>query len=758
MSLLEELKRRNVFRVAIAYVILCWLMAQVTALLLDTFGAPAWVLKSLLAMLLIGFPFAVFFAWAFELTPEGIKKEKDVDRTQSITAHTGRKLDFAIIAILVLALGYFAWDKFLNRPETESAAEKGSEPFSQVSPEDSEGAIKEKGSDPSAAPATKALPTDKSIAVLPFENRSKQEDDEYFAAGIHDDLLTQLAQIASLRVISRTSVGQFKNTTLPIRDIAQQLNVATVLEGGVQRAGSQVRINLQLIDAATDTHLWAQTFDRELSASNVFAIQSEIASAVTEALRATLSPAEKSRIASAPTESMAALEEYFKGRAELDQRTQPALESARLRFEHARTIDAEFALALAGEAQAILLLSDDVSSYGNLPVGETITLARPLLARALQVAPEDPHVLAVNGLLAHSAFDFTKAIDFYRRSLALNPSSGEVLNWLRLALFATGDYRGSLDVSARMADVDPLSMVVLYNTIGDRSTVDEAISPATEALLQRLSQLNASWGLSARADVAQQLGTIPDAARLYYLSLEADPGRSANRATLADLLLRLGLEAEGLAVDPTLAVNAAFFEGRWDEAVASAQEYLALNPGQPVAMGQLLNALMWAGQDDAAFALAQQLWANLGQNPFSVDPWIESMAWVAHQSGHPQEAALYREALAKVVQERKAAGLNDNYSILKEAQLAALDGREDAAIAAFGRAIDRGARWTFLGQYPEFATLQDNPGFQAQVSRLRDLMDQERKEIVTMLCGPDSVLAHPTPAPETCGKKGDGAN
>ncbi|MSQ99763.1 MAG: hypothetical protein EXR85_10790 [Xanthomonadales bacterium] len=363
MSLLEELKRRNVFRVAIAYVILCWLMAQVAALLLDTFGAPDWVLKSLLALLLIGFPFAVFFAWAFELTPEGIKKEKDVDRTQSITAHTGRKLDFAIIAILVLALGYSAWDKFLNRADTESA-----------------GTTAAAGTDEQpAVPGlpTPDLPTDKSIAVLPFENRSKQEEDEYFAAGIHDDLLTQLAQIASLRVISRTSVGQFKNTTLPIRDIAQQLNVATVLEGGVQRAGSQVRINLQLIDAATDTHLWAQTFDRELTASNVFAIQSEIASAVTAALRATLSPEEKSRIASAPTESMAALEEYFKGRAELDQRTQPAIESTRLRFEHARTIDPEFALAMAGEAQAILLLSDDVGSYGNIPVGETVSLARP---------------------------------------------------------------------------------------------------------------------------------------------------------------------------------------------------------------------------------------------------------------------------------------------------------------------------------------------------------------------------------------------
>jgi tetratricopeptide (TPR) repeat protein len=301
-----------------------------------------------------------------------------------------------------------------------------------------------------------------------------------------------------------------------------------------------------------------------------------------------------------------------------------------------------------------------------------------------------------------------------------------------------------------MVEVDPMSMVALWNHIGDRSTVDEAISPATESFLQRLSQLNPSYGLLARAGAAELMGDIPGAARLYYQSLEQDPGRSSASGFLADLLLRLGLEAEGLAVDPTLAVNAPFFQGRWDEAVAAAQEYLGQNPDQPVAMGQLLNALMWAGNAEAAFALAQQLWAKMGENPFNVAPWIESMAWVALQSEHPQEAAQYREALATVIQALKAAGYTDNYSYLKEARLAALDARADDAIAAFSRAIDRGARWTFLGQYPEFAALQDNPGFQAQVSRLRDLIEQDRGGILALLCGPDRALAHTTPAPETC--------
>ena len=276
MSFIEELKRRNVFRVGIAYVVGAWLLLQAADILFEAFAAPDWSLRLLVILLILGLPVALFFAWAFELTPEGIKRESQVDRSQSITHHTGRKLDRAIIAVLALALGYFVVDKFVLQsgapPDTVDVVGQ---------PDAASG---------DGGEVVTALPTDKSIAVLPFEHRSSVDEDRFFTSGIHDDLLTQLAQISSLRVISRTSVAQFENTDKPIREIAELLNVSTILEGGVQRAGNQVRINLQLIDAATDAHLWAKTYDRELTASNVFAIQSEIATAVTEAMRATLSP------------------------------------------------------------------------------------------------------------------------------------------------------------------------------------------------------------------------------------------------------------------------------------------------------------------------------------------------------------------------------------------------------------------------------------------------------------------------------------
>ena len=227
MSLFSELKRRNVFRVAIAYTVIAWILAQVADLAFDNFGTPEWVSKTVLFLLVLGFPLAIFFAWAFELTPEGLKKEKDVDRAASITSHTGRKLDYSIIVLLVLALGYFVWES--------RVADRGLE-VDQATVEVAAATI-----------ADAVIENDKSIAVLPFENRSSREEDEFFTEGIHDDLLTTIAKIGSMKVISRTSVMTYKDTTKNIREIAKELGVAHILEGGVQRSGNKVRINIHRI-------------------------------------------------------------------------------------------------------------------------------------------------------------------------------------------------------------------------------------------------------------------------------------------------------------------------------------------------------------------------------------------------------------------------------------------------------------------------------------------------------------------------------
>jgi TolB-like protein/Tfp pilus assembly protein PilF len=273
-----ELKRRHVYKVAIAYAVVAWLLIQLASILFPTFDAPSWVMKVFVAMITLGFPVALILAWAFELTPEGIKRVEDVAPNESITRRTGRKLDFLIIAVLLLVIAALVYQQL--RPKRSATA----------------------------ASTSVAMP-DKSIAVLPFESLSEDKANAYFADGVQDEILTDLARIADLKVISRTSVMHYRSgIARNLREIAEQLGVAHVLEGSVQRIGNRVRVNAQLVDARTDRHLWAQTYDRDLA--DVFAIQSEIAKTIADQLQAKLSPSEKSAIERPPTNDITAFGLY----------------------------------------------------------------------------------------------------------------------------------------------------------------------------------------------------------------------------------------------------------------------------------------------------------------------------------------------------------------------------------------------------------------------------------------------------------------
>jgi len=339
LSLFNELKRRNVFRVGAAYVVSSWLLIQVAETIFPLFGfgdAPA---RLLVVVLAIGFIPTLIFSWVFELTPDGLKKEDDLVRSQSITPVTGKKLDRMITVVLVLALGYFAFDKFALDPArdvqiAEIAAQAGAEQAREE--------------------ARLGMRNEKSIAVLPFINRSQQQEDEYFTDGMHDEVLTRLAKIATLKVISRTSVMRYRDTDKSIPEIAKDLSVATILEGGVQRVGKQVRINVQLINAHTDEHLWAEIYDRELTARNLFAIQSDISKAIAQALRAALTSDEEQALEDVPTENLAAYDAYVSVRVKLDSVAKEDLSQAVAQFTLATQLDPNFASAWAGLCQAHL--------------------------------------------------------------------------------------------------------------------------------------------------------------------------------------------------------------------------------------------------------------------------------------------------------------------------------------------------------------------------------------------------------------------
>ena len=325
VSIVAELKRRSVLKVGLAYLVMAWLALQVSDVILGNFAAPDWVFKSILLVLIVAFPFVLLGAWVYELTPAGVKRDQD-DGESKWAQQSGRHLILAIVGSLLLAAVYFAFDRY---------------------------------SDGGNNIAIDLPATEKSIAVLPFRNRSGLAGDVHFVDGIHDDILTQLAKLSALeKVISRTSTEQYRGTTKSVPQIGQELGVATVLEGGVQRAGDRVRINLQLINATTDEHLWADTYDRQLTVENLFAIQSEITHEVVNALQAVLSAEENERINFVPTVSLEAYDEFAKGRQKIAGRNADLLQEARAHFERAVELDPEFSLAYTGLAETITLLVD----------------------------------------------------------------------------------------------------------------------------------------------------------------------------------------------------------------------------------------------------------------------------------------------------------------------------------------------------------------------------------------------------------------
>ena len=425
MGVVSELRRRNVFRVALAYILVAWLILQVGDTLAPALRLPDWVNTVLAFFLILGFPLAIFFAWAYELTPEGLKREQNVDRSKSITAATARKLDRSVIAMLVIAIVYLVVDNYVLTGKTIEVAA-----------------------------------VDRSIAVLPFRNRSNVAEDAFFVDGMHDDLLTQLARLESFdKVISRTSVERYRDTTESIPEIGKELGVAAILEGGVQRAGDQVRINVQLIDAMTDEHVWAQTYDRELTVENLFEIQSQVTREIVSALHGVLSEAEDLALRKYPTTSMEAYANYVLGRQELSKRTSESILLAKGYFEKAIQLDPEYALAYVGLADAYALYQQ----YRGIDWRETLDARTAAIDNALRIDPAAGEAYAnlanlqiVQGHLEESEQNFLRAIQ-------LSPNYATSYHWYS-ALLQRMDRFKEAELQIRKAlDLNPQAPVLVTN-------------------------------------------------------------------------------------------------------------------------------------------------------------------------------------------------------------------------------------------------------------------------------------------------------
>ncbi len=456
MSLIEELKRRNVFRVGIAYVVIAWLLLQVSDVVLNNIAAPGWVFKAILLVLALGFPLVLFFAWVFELTPEGLKKEKEVDRTQSITHSTGRKLDYAIIGLMALALGYFAWDKFLGG---EGAAAPDAAPVTaETTP--AAAAAPAAASDTASTPVT-AAPAH-SIAVLPFTDMSPEGDQEYLSDGIAEELLNLLVQIPDLQVAARTSSFSFKGKEVQIAEVASALHVAHVLEGSVRKSGNRVRITAQLIKADDGYHLWSQTFDRTLD--DVFAIQDEISAAVVAALKIQLLGAAPKSVEVNPE----AYALYLQGRYFVERRTRKDWENAVSAYRQALKIDPNYAAAWAGLSQVLTAQA----GQGYIELNAGTAEARAAALKALEIDPNLAEAHAALGQIQISYdWDWTGAESSLKRALEL--ADGDSRNLTRMAglQFALGNLDASNRAEpacgrARPARAEQLSPVGCGSNVG----------------------------------------------------------------------------------------------------------------------------------------------------------------------------------------------------------------------------------------------------------------------------------------------------
>jgi len=417
MSFIKELKRRNVIRVAIAYAIAAWLLIEISATTFPMLRLPEWTATFVTVLLMIGLPVALIFAWAFELTPEGLKREKDVDRSQSITHSTGRKLDFVIIGAMAAALLYFAVNHDWNGKQ------------GRVAP----GEIT-------------------SIVVLPLDNLMNDPEQDYFVAGMHDALITELSKIRALKIISRTSAVRYRNSEKSVPEIALELGVDAIVEGSVLRAGNTVRVTAQLIEARSDRHLWADSYDRELS--DILALHSDLARAIVDEIRVAVTPEEESQFANTRSVNPEVYELYLRGRFLCGKGTPEGMASAIQYLQQAIARDPGYAPAHAELASCYT----DNSYLEYLPPLEVYSKAKAAATMALEI---DDRLAEAHTALAAVQYQmewkFLEAEKALKRAIELNPTNSRTLIYYAWMLGETGRFEEAMVPARRAQELDPLS-------------------------------------------------------------------------------------------------------------------------------------------------------------------------------------------------------------------------------------------------------------------------------------------------------------
>ena len=719
-TLIEELKRRNVLRVAATYAVVAWIIIEAGSVLLPTFGASEEAFQTYVIIVVTGFLVSLVLAWVFEVTPDGLKLEKNADRNESITPETGRSLNYVFFGLLVVALGISVTLNVTGMRDSHIE--------------------------------TVAAVDYSSIAVLPFTSRSVDPQNQLFADGIHDDLLTRLANVAALKVISRTSVMEYRDTTKNLRQIADELGVGVILEGAVQRVGDSVRITAQLIDASTDEHIWAKSYDRQLSMANLFAIQSEISEEITRAMKATLTDDEQVRLANIPTDSLAAYNLYTQGRNNLYDRRLDTLLKAREQFEAAIALDPNYAEAYTGLADSVVLLLNNHQAIGP---DEAFEIAGASLIKALTLNPDLADAHASEGLLKHQMWQenrsgpgLEEAAICLASALELNPNSATAYMWFASVRGSQRRYEEAIEFYQESLRLDPLGKIpyanlpALYAQLGHN---DEALAlyvkaveihpdwpTAYQNLAMQLNGLGRMDEAFAWAVKGRELSTDPISGAPIVLAYTEFGDFEKIPEIFSDITPGHPMYEVGLSMDKAYRGD---YAGAADIIESSIED-----PDNPrrFQLGLVMSFSILARDFDKARKYSELLNPEFAAD---ADPLVNSgnvaaligYAFVLQNQGENQRADALLEMALNVVRTLPRVGISGHG--IRDVQVLALQGETSAAIAAMRDAIDEGFRgavtsngWP-LAIDPYLESLRGQPGFEAMIDELDDAVEQMRRRV-----------------------------
>jgi len=708
-SIWARLRRRKVVQWGLVYVAAAWGFLQGLEYVSDAFQWPAQLRQIAIIALLIGLPVVLVLAWY-----HGDRGQRRITTSE-----------FAIITLLLLLGGGAFW--YYQRKSDASA----------------DSATTASTAQPDTPLETKdARP---SVAVLPFENRSRLEDDAFFVDGIHDDILTQLSKIEAMKVIARTSVERFRDTKLTIKEIGEKLGVTKVLEGAVQRAGNRVRVTVQLIDATTEAHMWAESYDRELTAANIFAIQSEVAAAIAGALKATLTPAEQARATTVPTQHLQAWEAYQLGKQRMARRTTADLVDAEQFFRQAIGLDPKFALAYVGLADALSLQI----AYSGVSSKVTQSDVEKAVAEALKLDANLAEGWVSSGGIAQDRWQFDRAEAMFRRAIELNPNYATARHWYSIMLRDVGRADEALAQIRRAVELDPLSAVIT-ETLGEIQESEGRFHEA-EVAYRRAITIDPSRPVPYM-DLgllnAYALDHVADAIPLVQRASEVDPGNPIFASSLAALYSTVGdenkfAEMAGQAAkrwpeDPFVQYQLARVKLMRLDAVGAArhaQRALDAYPRHDGALRTLRDTDMQLGRYDAAIARYEKAYPELfvreGRPRIDGANYAAAIdvALVAQKRGNTEQAAVLLNGAAHVLRTMPRLGLW-GYGIA-DVQIQALRGRKATALTGLWEAERDGWRrgWPYHRDFdPALASIRDEPEFKAVFADIeRDMAEQRAR-------------------------------